>query len=203
MEIQILTNELSTHAVSINTWYYTLSTSAQVLAALAGLFAVFVVYKIQSTQVLFDDTKIAFMKLIDRYSSIIEGYVHIRFIDMHFWDHEKLLEKVKEINQIKNNNPEKLKAIIPGVPHNQFSYDISDEEVEYYENLLGKRKEILKLLKSNSVILSSAMFVCLLGLAFSDSLEISNYPVYIGIVLFFVIASVIILAKDVYTITKI
>lgn len=203
MEVQLFTTGLNSSVVSSSTWYYTLSTSAQVLAALEGLFAVFVVYKIQSMQVIFDNTKIAFMKLIEAYSSIIKDYNRIEFVSMHFWSQDQILEKVKEINEIKNENPDRLKAIIPGTPHNGLYYDICNDGVVYYSNLINKRKDILKSLKSNSIIIFSAIVVCLVGLAVSDTFVSRDYGMFISIVLFFVVVSIIILARDIYKITKI
>jgi hypothetical protein len=157
--------------ITSNTWYYSLSTIAQTLAALTGLFAVFVVFKIQSMLPMLEDARLAFMRLIDNYSGAISGYWKKGFEELHFLSEGEILKEVKKINQIKKESPERLKVIIPGSPSIAFrglGYDINDEGIFYYENLLSKKKLVVQMFLVNFLYNLFIITACLGLLIFSD-----------------------------------
>lgn len=161
----------SLNIVTLNTWYYSLSTIAQTLAALTGLFSIFVVYKIQSMLPMLDDARLIFLNLIERYTSIISGFWKKGYEELYLLREDEILLEIKKINSIKKESPERLKAIIPGAPSLSFKglgYDINDEGIFYYEQLLSKKRLVVQMFLVNFLYNLVIIGICLGLLIFSD-----------------------------------
>ena len=143
-----------------NIWFYTLSTSAQVLAALAGLFAVFVVWRIQGFDKILLDTRNEIITRLDSLVGNTQGYKRVPIENLYLMpDLEILTEFSKLISYI-----DKLPADQVGTPINT----LDRLKKITYQNYIDKKLNILKSLQNILFVNILVIAVCIFVLTFSS-----------------------------------
>ena len=179
----------------INVWYYTLSTSAQVLAALAGLFAVFVVYKIQSMSNTivnysghhpdYKDKRLVLQEII----LLADDSVLIK-LD-YFLSHYEKLSNEERVNLYVNNGGS---SPLYGINYcfDRYTYNL-------YKNLLSEKRDIIRRLSKIIILSFLTISICLLFLVFSFYIN-NIYTLFFQTSL--VILTLIIIAQETLSISK-
>lgn len=152
-----------------NIWFYTLSTSAQVLAALAGLFAVFVVWKIQDLGKIIIELRSAAIKIIPYCAANTQDYEQKNYKDFYFMEDLKILEIFSELLEIKKNDPSRMTIEPYVVENNNLTRLTLDESTEsLYKRSIAKRAEVLSDLKKILIANFAVISICILALTFSS-----------------------------------
>lgn len=181
-----------------NIWFYTLSTAAQVLAALAGLFAVFVVWKVQDIDRFLFDIRRKIISLISDLSRNIKEIDPIKAENLYSMSDSEILNKFSELLTIKMKEPERMNV----------SYEINDDTITYaldeftenlYKNNINKRLNILADLKIVLIINFFVISVCLIVLTFS-SIICSKFIVLV-VICFAVLYCLYLIGNRIYKIT--
>ena len=183
-----------------NIWFYTLSTSAQVLSALAGLFAVFVVWKIQDIEKYTLEIRDAIYKIIPYLSGNISNYEVKRLDDLFVMGDDELLSIFSEMLDIKNKEPERV-----GIPsyvvsgNSAISYSLDNRTEYLYKNSIDKKYSILKSLKNVLILNFTVISACILYLTFSSLIN-EKFLILI-IVSLGVLACLYVISRSIYKIT--
>ncbi len=160
-------------------WFYTFSTSAQVLAALAGLFAVFVVYKVQSMSSVFDDMKGAVINLVSHYIQLPQYKSHRKatFEESVFWTDEEILEQFKLLLDKRNQLPQDERGAyhVGRSPVLVFAYDLDEKTYMVYKGLVDKNKQIIKDLYLILVTSMLAIGLAMFCLSFKNFIQTPEY----------------------------
>lgn len=152
-----------------NIWFYTLSTSAQVLASLAGLFAVFVVWKIQDFEKYINEVRYAILRIMPYLSNTVKDYEMKKIDELFFMTDLELLSIFSEVLEIKEKQPERI-TYEPAVitTENQISYSLDDKTRYLYKKNIDKKNDIIEILKNILIINFAVISVCVLALTFSS-----------------------------------
>src|SRR3989344_780094 len=148
-------------------WFYTFSTSGQVLAALVGLFAVFVVYKLQSISSIFDVSKECVSRLLCSHLSNnnfekLDGY---ELKSLFFWDDRKLLGLFRRtLAHIEAVGKTPSMTITTSSPSMDFSINKNTED--FFGGLVERRQGILNDLFVVSVLSLGSIAYCIFCLSF-------------------------------------
>lgn len=151
-----------------NIWFYTLSTSAQVLAALAGLFAVFVVWKIQNSEKILSDMRSAIIKIVSDISGNTNNYNRISAENLYSMSDSEILKKFSELLSIKTSEPSRITSLSYIEGNNLITYTLDKPTETLYKNNIDKRLSTLKELKIILIVNFSVISMCLLELTFSS-----------------------------------
>lgn len=141
-----------------NVWFYTFSTIAQVLAALIGLFAVFVVYKMQDFGDILESLRKKFVRVISHASSNTEDYESITYEKALTMDDQTVLSHMNELLAIYSN---------PQKPQNIVVDDLTRENRDLFETLITTKQEILKKLGVALILSLIAISASILALVFA------------------------------------
>lgn len=158
-----------------NIWFYTLSTSAQVLSALAGLFAVFVVWKIQEFEKIFSETRLSIIKIISTISGSTKNYDHIKPENLYFMLDLQILDKFSELLSIKNSEPNRISASHFITHESLVRYTLDEFTKKFYADQINKRSKIFFDLKKVLIINFLVISLCILALTFSANIFYKNY----------------------------
>jgi len=125
--------------MNLDIWFYTFSSAAQVMAALVGLFAVFVVYKIQDFSQLINEARSALSRLLPYVSANIGGGQIPAHVMMEMSD-EETLEKFAEILALhtRNNSFNSTERV------GNMTFTVDDTTYDYCFKLINKKKRILQ-----------------------------------------------------------
>ena len=151
-----------------NIWFYTLSTSAQVLAALAGIFAVFVVWKIQDFEKILSETRLAVIKLFSYASANTKDYETIKLETLYSMTDSELLDKFSELLSIKINEPSRISVSETIRSENLIHYSLDEFTKNLYHTHINKKLNILKDLKNILVVNFLVISICIITLTFSN-----------------------------------
>jgi len=152
-----------------NIWFYTLSTSAQVLAALAGLFAVFVVWRVQSFEKILSDMRLAIIKIVSYISGNTNNYNRITVEDLYLMSDLEILKKFSELLSIKISEPKRITVLPYNVEGSNLIFYSLDKPTEtLYKNNINKKLSALKELRKILIVNFCVISVCLLALNFSN-----------------------------------
>ncbi|MCF7865311.1 MAG: hypothetical protein K9M11_02290 [Candidatus Pacebacteria bacterium] len=151
-----------------NIWFYTLSTSAQVLAALAGLFAVFVVWKIQDFEKILSETRLAVIKLYSYAAANTKDYEPISLGVLYTMPDSKILRKFSELVKIKTNDPSRVGIQSTVRSDTLINYSIDFFTENLYREHINKKSDILGKLKFILIFNFCVISVCIISLAFSN-----------------------------------
>ncbi|HVW67233.1 MAG TPA: hypothetical protein VHA78_05940 [Candidatus Peribacteraceae bacterium] len=157
-------------------WFYTFSTSAQVLAALAGLFSIFVVFKLQSFGSPFDDTKSAIIQILSKASRNYQ-IKNEKYSEIFLWNKKKILNVFESILKHHNDLEPKDKKI-SGSYFSTFLAMYLNLDNETYEIFSVMIKTIDKILMKLFWIISINLIsigYCVTCLTFSDYLSANFY----------------------------
>ncbi len=129
--------------MEINIWFYTFSTAAQVMAGLVGLFAVFVVYKIQDFGDILETVRKQFVQAISHASSNTDDYESIRYEDALLMDDMTVLRHANRLLALYSDtdNPQKLV-----IPH------LTRENRDLFHTLITTKQFILRSLAVTLVL---------------------------------------------------
>ena len=161
-------------------WFYTFSTAAQVIAALIGLFAVFVVYKIQDSTKLFDDARFALSRLIPTVSSNVDGPERVTREEFNLMSDREILESFARLLFFENEG----NLLISHENINNVSFQINRTTYDYVFKLLTKKNAILRKFVSTLALSFSAITLCLISLVLTSFLITHSWYVYFSLVFF-------------------
>jgi len=141
-----------------NIWFYTFSTSAQVLAALVGLFSIFAVYRIQKYSDDIEDVKGGIFELLERCSGNMNyGFKEeLKKEELYFLSNEEIQKKFESLIKTHNGvDPNKRAPVDTTFSHNiyGFCYELSPKTLKIYKDLIDKKSIVLRYLMG--VLLSS------------------------------------------------
>ena len=158
-------NELTT------IWFYTLSTSAQVLAALVGLFAIFVVYKLQGLNPALEDVRAALIKILPYISSNINNFGRRNTIEeLDLKSDRELISIFDEILEVQKTEPQRLQIKSHPIKSGLFPekyYDLNNQTKTYYETKAASKQDILSRLKKSLIFGFVLITFCVLELSFT------------------------------------
>jgi hypothetical protein len=156
-------------------WFYSLSTTAQVLAALTGLFAVFVVFKLQSLSSNFEDVKAGVANLVKNYSKYHpDGAISLN--DIFSLSDKELLEKFDVFlkhYEIKSDTDHNSLLLGSGgqSPLYGINYSFDRETFALYKTLVLQKQSILKALTDVLSLSSISILTSIIFLSSTDKLE--------------------------------
>lgn len=180
---RILPLFLKSKNMNANIWFYTFSTSAQVMASLVGLFAVFVVYKIQDFGELLSWTRDATVSLVTNVGANTSNYIAVKIQDTVTMNDEELLKKFRELLDIKLSEPDRIK-VDPSISiMGMGSYALNEDSFNLFNRLVVKKKSILSQLKKTLVL--SFIIIALSILALVMTCIVSSIFVLWGFTLLF------------------
>jgi len=179
-------------------WFYTFSTSAQVMAALVGLFAVFVVYKIQDFGETLTQTRYAAIRIITYSSANTKDYTRVFKQDTVSMSDFQILEKFSELLKIKQEEPQRISAS-ENFSIETINYALDDQTYFFYQTLVLKRQNILSQFKLVLILTLASVALSLIALVMTNFLIIYNFFIWSALVFF--IFCLFIIGKGVYQIT--
>ena len=149
-----------------NTWFYTLSTIAQVMAAIAGLFAVFVVFRTDKLN-----------NHLTEFRAMVVGAVHIDGHQVFQMPDKDLLQKGREYleSEVAKNESMSFSGELG-------SFTFGKETLDIFEKLNNGKDDILNKLKWAIVLSLSCISVSIGFLVWSDYLSL--YAFYLLPIIF-------------------
>lgn len=167
-----------------NVWFYTLSTSAQVLAALTGLFAVFVVYKIQTITPTLEDIRGGISNLINSYTASHRERLEVVLYnhEVMLWNDHAILNKFNLLIEDEEALPEETKKFIGSGgqhPITGINYQLNRVTRNLYQKVLQQKDDVLYELKKNLLINSIAILNCVLLLTFTNLFKDNTCIMYV------------------------
>ncbi|HVV14915.1 MAG TPA: hypothetical protein VHD55_00720 [Candidatus Paceibacterota bacterium] len=180
-----------------NIWFYTFSTAAQVMAALAGLFAVFVVYKIQDFSQLIKDARSSLSRLIP-YNSANTGGDTISKQEVLDMTDRELVTTLAELLVLETSQNG---AFFSG--HSETidgtTIAVNSNTYDYFAALVDKKERILKRLIFVLGLSLGTICVCLVSLVLIDVLSKFEWFIWMCLALF--IYTLWTIGMDIYKIT--
>ncbi len=141
-------------------WFYSFSTAAQVLAALAGLFAVFVVYKIQESAGVYTEFREIIAREVSHISHNMNGYTRITLPDAISLSDKLLIQHYSALLEISETEPNRLGFISPQLnTHNR----------DLFRALVSEKTKILtdlRIVLTSSLLVIAACLYALVGKEF-------------------------------------
>lgn len=169
-----------------NIWFYTLSTSAQVLAALAGLFAVFVVWKVQDFEKILSESRLAIIQIVSFLSANTKNFNAVRLESLYSMSDSEILKVFSELLIIKNNEPGRISVGQTIKGDSLISYSLDNFTEDLYRNHINKKLNILKDLKIILILNFLVMSLCILCLTLSDIVSCKKTVLIVVSILVFV-----------------
>lgn len=179
-----------------NIWFYTFSTSAQVMAALVGLFAVFVVYKMQEFSGLLSETREATVKLLTHISANTKDYDIIKGNDTISMSDAELLKKLHELVNIQEKEPQRIQAG-QTIFLSEIAYTLDQSSCDFFSRLIARKQNILKQLKKTLILCFIVIALSVLFLVMTD-LILHKLFLYGFVILFLYVLFVI--ARGIYNV---
>lgn len=180
-----------------NIWFYTFSTAAQVMAALAGLFAVFVVYKIQDFSGLISDARSSLARLMSYTSPnvggdpiTVEDITQMGDREMVMTLAELLVLQTPQNGHFFTGNSERVGNI---------NFSVSGHTYDYFSALVQKKEQILRRLIFVLALSLGAIGVALTALVMTNYLLDFKWFIWAALALFLFTLGVI--GKNIYDIT--
>lgn len=202
-------------------WFYTLSTSAQVLAAVVGLFAVFVIYKLQSITPQLSEMRQDIAERIISYIYWFNSGSHDFPCVINLADHKDWKEKtywlqksdknyVKYFKKLLSNNASDCNAInlIKGLESpGQYlsSFTINEYSFVYFKMMVDSKSRILNSLLLILVLNVTSILYCIILLTISEKVLEGCFGNPYGFLLINTILmplSLIIVGYQIYSICK-
>lgn len=166
-----------------STWYYTLSTISQTLAAILALGAVFVVLRLQSLN-----------KNIAEYKTVALNIIRARIKHKnHRAKLDEMSDILKEIREFKNLYIDDELRSDAGILHDIGSWantyavfghkddiDFVNNTVDRLDFFVSQRDDVIKMIKWPGIFMSSSVILAILFLG------VSNYLKYPAVILWFI-----------------
>ena len=155
-----------------NTWYYTLSTISQTLAAILGLAAVFVVLRLQSLIKNIADYRDRALKILKVKARHIRGYDVSDKIDHIYNDIKEF--SLNYMHNYRNNGGilNDIRNLASG--YDRVLYDDLDFVINTFENLdsfLDQKRGVIKLVKWPGILMALSIAYAIILLSLSDYLN--------------------------------
>ncbi len=166
-----------------NIWFYTFSTSAQVMASLVGLFAVFVVYKIQEFSDLLSETREATIKLVTYLGANTKDYEPVLLHSTVSMSDTVLLKKFRELVEIKETEPDRLNGVDQTIFLGTIAYTLNEASLNFFGGLVYKKQQITGQLKK-TLVLSFTVIAISISALIATSLIIGYVSLLIFGILF-------------------
>ncbi len=161
-----------------NIWFYTFSTLAQSMAALVGLFALFVVYKIQDFSGLLSQVREAVIEMVANYGANTRGYQKVlRVQDAFKLNDDEILVRMNEIIEILETDPQRV-TTSSTARIGAFFVTMDRHSFQFYKNLVTKRELILQSLRRVLILSLSCIAVSILALAMTKWLVIFSCVIW-------------------------
>lgn len=180
-----------------NIWFYTFSTTAQVMAALAGLFAVFVVYKIQDFSQSINDARSSLSRLISYTSPnvggdpiSIEALVQMPDQELVATFAELLVLQTPQNVNFFTGNTERIGNV---------TFSVNSHTYDYFSAIVSKKERILHRLIFVLALSLSAIAIALIALVFTEKLVTRKWFILGALVFFLYVLWTI--GKNIYQIT--
>lgn len=175
-------------------WFYTFSTAAQVMAALIGLFAVFVVYKIQDSSQLLNDARFALSRLLPYVSGNTPGAATIT-------REEVVLSSDKEILQLFAGLLlfEGAGLFAGSETIGNITFLSNSTTYHYVSGLVNRKTRILSKLVFTLALSFCAIALSLIALVCTSVLTPLGWFIWLALVLF--LACLVVIAVNTYQIT--
>lgn len=151
-------------------WFYTFSTSAQVMAALVGLFAVFIVYKIQEFSGNLTQARDATVMILTFISANTRDYTPLKINETVTMSDDDLLVKFRELLDIKVNEPDRI-TVSQTVHLGVINYELNELSLNFFDGLVRKKSEILSELKYILIFSFAVIALSVLAIVFTDHLK--------------------------------
>ena len=161
----------------LNVWFYTLSSTSQVLAAIVGIFAVLVVYKLQGLKPFLQEARFALIKIIPYISRNLKKESDARKkicyseIELEICSYEEICEKfeilLSELKRDGNQFEVKTHPVKSSLFSEKF-YDINDDTMRFFRTLVGQQKEIFARLKVTTFLGFILITFGLFGIVLTD-----------------------------------
>jgi hypothetical protein len=183
--------------MNLNIWFYTFSTAAQVMAALAGLFAVFVVYKIQDFSQLIKDVRSSLSRLIP-YTSANTGGDTISKQQVLDMSDRELVMTVAELLVLETSQNT---AFFGGSSEtvDGTTIAVNSSTYDYFRALVDRKERILKRLIFVLGLSLGTICICLISLVLTDVLSKLEWFIWVCLALF--IYTLWTIGIDIYKIT--
>lgn len=185
-----------------NIWFYTLSTSAQVLAAIVGIFAVFVVYKLQGLTSFIEDVRTATIKILPYIINNVRDYkCKYTVAELEVKSDRELIAIFKESLDLLKTNREGFGVITYSTKSGIFPekyYDFNDNTFDFYNILIGKKEQILERLKESIALGLVLISTCIIELTFTKTFINFNVLFLTSLSIVFYFTSI---AKNIYFIS--
>jgi hypothetical protein len=171
-------------------WFYTFSTSAQVMAALVGLFAVFIVYKIQEFSSNLSQARDATVMILTYVGANTKGYTALKIDETVSMSDDEIILKFRELLDIKNSEPDRMSAS-QTVHLGVINYEINEISYTFYNGLVQKKNLILNELKKILILSFTVITISVLAIIGTDYL-ICNWLLFVfGILFVYVLYAIV------------
>jgi hypothetical protein len=161
-----------------NIWFYTFSTIAQVMAGLIGLFAVFVVYKMQDFGDVMESIRKKFVSAISHASNNTDEYESIAYEDALTMDDRTLLKHMNMLLAIFTD---------PAKPEKLTVDNLTRENRDLFQALLETKRNILTKLAVTLLLSLIAIGVSVFALIGTEYFMSHGYeiPFQVGFFVYF------------------
>jgi len=179
-----------------NIWFHTFGTAAQVMASLVGLFAVFVVYKIQEFGQLITEARLALHRIFNHFSVNTGDCETLKIQDLVQMTDIQILKKFDELLalRIQGKSTGEMTTSV-----NQITYGIDNATYDYFNQLVTKKVKILKELVTILSFSFTSIVVALVAPVFTNVLLPNVYFFYFA--LSFFILTLFVTVRGIYEIT--
>lgn len=177
-----------------NIWFYTFSSAAQVVAALAGLFAVFVVYRIQEFGRHVREARFTLAKIIPYVSANTPGYKSVTAEAFHKMTDEEIRMTFAELLVVRENA-----SPIISISVGDLSFGLDAATYDYFTNLIVKKEKLLKQLFTVLVVSLGTIAVALISLVLTEFLI--EWDTYIWAALFLFLYCLWTIGNSIYQVT--
>lgn len=173
-----------------NIWFYTLSSISQVLAATMGVFAVFVIFKLDKIN-----------EVIDEYKKFTFRAIPIEDKKNSYNYYELEIDKIIEMGE-KFIKSEDFKNQAFGGNNEVGSFVFGENTILLLKKLISKKENIINKLKINLITSILTISASLFLLVFTQIFSEKNYLIVLSIVLFGAISSLFYIGDSTYKIFK-
>jgi len=151
-----------------NTWYYTLSTIAQVFATILGLYSVFVIFKVEKLNGFIEELRSILINLI----ASVETHKNINSTPKKSQVDEQTLISLSNENLLKRSQKAVITAKEIGMSASYRTDRVAYREMRdipsTFKIELNRKKEVISSFKINLIILIFVIIFTLISLGFSE-----------------------------------
>ncbi len=174
-----------------NDWYYTLSTIAQVFAAILGFYSIFVIFKVEKINVFIEELRSILIRLIasaETHKNINSAPKKSEVDEQTLIDlnNESLLKRAKSALRI----AKEMKMRV-SYSSDRMSYRRMENIPLTFENELRRKKEVINSFKINLILLLFIVFFTIISLGSSNFVNtnyLRNFILFLSIFLSIIVS---------------